>query len=198
MSLLDDIKKRFRGIDMPEDTRRIIEEAESPANLIQRVEDLKAQNLLDLHELENRALLLDRKMQEESDALNRAGAEGEADIHARRIELYEAERDSLRGRMALYSDNARMHLSIISKVQELEAMRARGVSERLLDNLAESSKEEAGIDARVRMAAEEISQSLGTRTQQERASALEAIKKRYKKSVTEPSAETRVQRPEVE
>lgn len=186
MSLLDDIKRFFRGVDMPEDDQLVIEGAESPMALIRQMEERKAKNLMDLREIEDRALLVERKIQEEAIALNVAGlSEGSQNIHARRLQMLEADRAAMQGRMDVFASNANMNLAVIHKIQEMDALRARGVTETLLDSLAETTKTEALRDSRVRMAASEVSEITHSRATTEQSSALEAIKKKYAKTVPE-------------
>jgi len=181
MGLLADIKKLFAGVDLPEDAQAIIAGAESPEKLIRDFEDRKTRLLMDLREMEDQALLLERKIAQEKATLNSSNTRGEEDIVLRRLRRLEIDRDGLRARIANLDNNINLNATVINRVLNLESMRTGAVTEELLDDLGMREKEEEKSYWRVRDAAKELS-SYGSRTADEHDAELEEIRKRYKES----------------
>jgi hypothetical protein len=184
MSFFDELRKKMGRSEPGVET--------NPKEQVERIEDLKARNLLDLRELEDRADLIERKIRQEEEALNAEGiSKTEEDRHARRIVLLETELNSVRERIALYFDNASLHLKVISNVQEMQAMRAVGVSEGQLDSLAERRKALLDSDARIRLARNDLIREMESPAVTEQNSVIDAAKKRHKHADTERVTEVR-------
>lgn len=164
---------------------------ESSEKLIRDFEDRKTKLLMDLRELEDQALLIERKIAQEKAQLNAANiTRGEEDIVLRRLRRLEMDRDGLRARIANVDNNINLNATVVNRVLKLESMRTGEVTEELLDDLGMREKEEEQSYWRVRDAAKDLA-AYGNRTADEHDAELEEFRKRYK----EP--EPRVAEPEV-
>jgi len=200
MGLLADIKKLFAGVDLPDDAKALIAGAESSEKLIQDFEDRKTRLLMDLRDLEDQALLIEKKILQEKAAFNAEDlSRGEGDIVLRRLRRLEMDREGLRARIANIDNNINMNAMVINRVLKLESMRTGQVTEELLDDLGMREKEEEQSYWRVRDAAKDLA-AYGSRSADELDAELDEFRKRYTEQApraTEPEGK-RIRRTETE
>lgn len=155
MSVMEKLKNLFQSADLPDETRQIYGRASSPRELLKELEAIRARNEIDLRECEEQLLGVEKAIALEEQAVRRGGlTPTEETIALRRIERLEKHRANSERQARIYNENVNLHMNLIAKVQELEAMRARGVGEDEIDRLI--GEVEAGITdyKRVSIAAE--------------------------------------------
>lgn len=155
MSVMEKLKNLFQSADLPDETRQIYGRASNPRELLRELEALRGRNEIDLRECEEQLLGVEKAIALEEQAIRRGGlTPTEETIALRRIERLEKHRANSERQARIYNENVNLHMNLIAKIQELEAMRSRGVGEDEIDRLI--GEVEAGITdyKRVGIAAE--------------------------------------------
>ncbi len=137
MSLLERIKGMFERPDLPEKTRRLFESAKSTEELLAGLDEMLTHNEVALREIDREMARLEAVERSESEKVR----SGRVDGRSKRNVLYHISR--LRKQMDLYEQRARIyrhnievHMRLIGRIQEMEAMRLRGVDEQQIEQIA--------------------------------------------------------------
>ncbi len=135
-SLMDKLKNLFQNADVPDDAREIYLKAANPLELLKGLEAQRGRNEMELREREDQLIALEKSLLSEEDKVRRGGlSPTEEATTLRRIERYGNQRDSLEKLVGIYNGNVNFHNNLIARIQEMEAMRSRGVSEDQIDQL---------------------------------------------------------------
>jgi hypothetical protein len=155
MSVMEKLKSLFQRPDLPDETRQIYLDAQNPRELVKGLELLRGRNEIDLRESEQQLIGLEKAVMLEEDAIRKGGlTKTEETIALRRIERLEKQRANLEKQVSIYNENVNLHLHLIAKVQEVEAMRSRGVHEDEIDRLVDDVEDSVEEYKRVSIAAE--------------------------------------------
>ena len=155
MSVMEKLKNLFQSADLPEETRQIYNRAASPRELLKELEALRGRNEIDLRECEEQLLGVEKAIALEEQAVRRGGlTPTEETIALRRIERLQKHRANSERQAIIYNENVNLHMNLIAKIQELEAMRSRGVAEEEIDRLIEEVETSVTQYKRVGIAAE--------------------------------------------
>ena len=179
MSVMEKLGNLFQRSDLPEETRQIYLKSGSPKELISGLESLRGRNEIDLRDNEQELIGLERAIALEEASIRRGGLTAtEETIILRRVERLEKQRANLDRQVSIYNENVNLHLNLIAKIQEMEAMRSRGVGEEEIDHLVDEV--ESGVEEykRVGIAAESGSSVPPAVDIQAERRRLEGIKKR--------------------
>ncbi|GIW70693.1 MAG: hypothetical protein KatS3mg102_0235 [Planctomycetota bacterium] len=177
MALLDRIKSLFVRPDLPEETRRLFETARSTRELLHGLDRLLTHNEVELNELDRELAKLEALERSEA-AKVRAGV---VDGRRKKSVLFQIQRlrrqmDLYEQRQRIYRHNINLHLQLIGKIQEMEAMKLRGVDDKQIEEIAlrfEESREKFE-EAMHAVATLDTSMELGAEREDRELEALEA------------------------
>jgi hypothetical protein len=189
MSVMDKLKNLFQRADLPDETRQLYLNAANPRDLVKGLETLRGRNEIDLRENEEELIGLEKAIILEENTIRKGGqTPTEETIILRRIERLEKQRGNLEKQVAIYNENVNLHLNLIAKIQEMEAMRSRGVGEEEIDRLVDEVEDHVEEYKRVSIAAEGGSNTVPAVDQSAERRRLEEIKKRIVGVKEEPKA----------
>ena len=189
MSVMDKLKNLFQRADLPDETRQLYVNAANPRDLVKGLETLRGRNEIDLRENEEELIGLERAIILEENSIRKGGlTPTEETIILRRIERLEKQRGNLEKQVAIYNENVNLHLNLIAKIQEMEAMRSRGVGEEEIDRLVDEVEDHVEEYKRVSIAAEGGANTVPAVDQSAERRRLEEIKKRIVGVKEEPKA----------
>jgi hypothetical protein len=159
LSVMDKLKNLFQRAEVPDDARDIYLKAANSRELLKGLEAQRGRNEMELREHEDQLIALEKSLLLEEDRIRKGGLSPteEATI-LRRIERYGNQRDSLEKLVGIYNGNVNFHINLIAKIQEMEAMRSRGVSEDQIDRLIGEVEENLEIYKRESLAGENTAQ----------------------------------------
>jgi len=197
MSVMDKLKNLFQRADLPDETRQLYLTAANPRDLIKGLETLRGRNEIDLRENEEELIGLEKAIIMEENAIRKGGlTPTEETIILRRIERLEKQRGNLEKQVAIYNENVNLHLNLIAKIQEMEAMRSRGVGEEEIDRLVDEVEDHVEEYKRVSIAAEGGANIVPAVDESAERRRLEEIKKRIVGVKEEPKAQAVGEPPE--
>ncbi len=129
------LAKIFQRREIPEHTRTLYEKNKNLPDLVQGMDRLKTENEIEFNRLKEEILLLE----EEEEQLIRQikeGSEGRRKKFAlQTIQRYRKQMENLERRMAIYDQNIMLHLTLIGKILDLEAMELKGVDEKTIEDI---------------------------------------------------------------
>lgn len=136
MSVLDRLKGLFGRDEIPDEAKRVFDRATTPRELLRGLDELLTTNEVEFKELERE---LERLEAHEKDEMTRV-RDGLVDGRQKRNALLSIQRlrkqmDNYENRLRIYDRNMNLHLSLIGKIQEIEAMKLRGVDEQRIDRI---------------------------------------------------------------
>jgi hypothetical protein len=136
MSVLDRLRGLFGRDEIPDEAKRVFDRAQTPRELLRGLDELLTTNEVEFKELERE---LERLEAHEKDEMARI-RDGLVDGRQKRNALLSIQRlrkqmDNYENRLQIYDRNMNLHLSLIGKIQEIEAMKLRGVDEQRIDRI---------------------------------------------------------------
>ena len=191
MSVMEKLKNLFQRADLPDETRQLYLNAANPRDLIKGLETLRGRNEIELRENEEELIGIEKAIILEENAIRKGGlTPTEETIVLRRIERLEKQRANLEKQVSIYNENVNLHLNLIAKIQEMEAMRSRGVGEEEIDRLVDEVEDHVEEYKRVSIAAEGGANTISAVDEPAERRRLEEIKKRIVGAKEEPKAQT--------
>lgn len=191
MSIMEKLKALFQGENLPDETRQLYQNASSTRDLVKGLETLRARNEIDLRDNEEQLIGIEKAVISEENSIRKGGlTPTEEMIILRRIERLGKQRANLEKQVSIYHENVNLHLNLIARIQEMEAMRSRGVSEDEIDRLANDVEEHVEEYKRVSFAAEDGSSTLSAVDESAERRRLEELKKRIVGVKEEPPVQT--------
>jgi hypothetical protein len=191
MSIMEKLKALFQGENVPDETRQIYQSASGTRDLVKGLETLRARNEIDLRDNEEQLIGLEKAIIAEENSIRKGGlTTTEEMIILRRIERLAKQRANLEKQVSIYHENVNLHLNLIAKIQEMEAMRSRGVSEDEIDRLAGDVEAHVEEYKRVSIAAEDGSSIVSAVDESAERRRLEELKKRIMGVKEEPPVQT--------
>jgi hypothetical protein len=179
MSIMEKLKALFQGDSLPDETRQLYQSASSTRDLVKGLETLRARNEIDLRDNEEQLIGLEKAIVAEENSIRKGGlTTTEEMIVLRRIERLGKQRANLEKQVSIYHENVNLHLNLIAKIQEMEAMRSRGVGEDEIDRLANDVEVNVEEYKRVSIAAEDGSSVVSAVDESAERRRLEELKKR--------------------
>lgn len=142
MSLMDRLRSLFTKRAVPDDTRALFQNAKTTRELLKGLDDLLTRNELE-HDVVNREITA---LEEREQAEIRRVQGGELPPRQKRNALLAIKRlrkqmDNLANRLAIYDKNMNLHINLIGKIQDMEAMQLKGVEEQQIDGIMEDFEE---------------------------------------------------------
>jgi len=191
MSIMEKLKSLFQREDLPDETRQLYQNSANPRDLIRGLEAQRGRNEIDLRDNEEQLISLERAIGLEEESIRKGGlTPTQETIVLRRIERLEKQRANLEKQVSIYNENVNLHLNLISKIQEMEAMRSRGVSEDEIDSLVDDVQDHVEQYKRVSIAAESSTNTASAVDDSAERRRLEEIRKRIVGVKEQPKIET--------
>lgn len=136
MSLLDHLRHLFSRAEIPDEARRIFDRAQTPQDLLRGLDHLLTQNEVEFRELERELEKLEAREREEIDRVRAGAVDGRQKRNALlAIQRLRKQMENYENRLRIYDRNMNLHLDLIGKIQEIEAMKLRGVDEARIDRI---------------------------------------------------------------
>lgn len=143
MKLMDRLKALFLRSDIPAETRDAFARASTPAELVRILEDLSGRNGIELKRAEQDLFAVSEALGTEEARIRQGGlAQVVKTSVLRTIERLRKQRDNLDARASIFNGNINLHLNLIARIQEMEAMELRGVKEDDIDEILTDVQEE--------------------------------------------------------
>jgi hypothetical protein len=191
MSIMEKLRSLFQREDLPDETRQLYQNSANPKDLIKGLEAQRGRNEIDLRENEEQLISIEKAIGLEEESIRKGGlTPTQETIILRRVERLEKQRANLEKQVSIYNENVNLHLNLISKIQEMEAMRSRGVSEDEIDSLVDDVQEHVEQYKRVSIAAESSANTVSAVDDSAERRRLDEIRKRIVGAKEPPKIET--------
>ena len=134
--LIDKLKAMLTRHPVSEETMQVVEKAGTTRELLHGLDALHTRNEMEFNEVTREIEKLEAIEEGEGGAI-RAGelSERRKRNALLRIRRLRKQMENLDNRLKIYDRNMSLHLNLIGKVQEMEAMSLRGVSEKEIDKI---------------------------------------------------------------
>ncbi|RME74432.1 MAG: hypothetical protein D6785_15885 [Planctomycetota bacterium] len=134
--IIEKLKALFSRSEIPEETKSLLSKAQTTQELLQGLDELLTRNELEFNELNREITQLEEIEQEEMAKIR----EGNLPPRAKQNTLLYIKRlrkqmDNLQNRLYIYDKNINLHLNLIAKIQDMEAMALKGVDEKDIDKI---------------------------------------------------------------
>jgi hypothetical protein len=155
LTLLEKLKNLFNRDEIPDETKQIFDSAKTPTDLLRGLDMLLTRNEVEAKELNDEITKIEEQCVGEEDAI-RAGAlpERQKRNALMKIKRLRKTMDNYEGRLRIYERNMNLHLNLIGKIQQMEAMKLGGVDEQQIDKIVMEFEEKLEKYADVMNAAE--------------------------------------------
>jgi hypothetical protein len=136
MSVLDRLKGLFSRDEIPDEAKRVFDRANTPRELLRGLDELLTTNEVEFKELERELERLESHERDEMARIRDGLVEGRQKRNALlSIQRLRKQMDNYESRLRIFDRNMNLHLSLIGKIQEIEAMKLRGVDEQRIDRI---------------------------------------------------------------
>lgn len=136
MSIFDKLGKMFRDTPLPEETKDIFLNTSDTKELLGGLDKLITRNELRLKQLNKELENLEGMEQAEVEKVREGKVSGRAKKNAlRSVKRMRRQLDNLEQRIEIYDSNISLHLNLIGKIQQMEAMNLAGVAEEQIDDI---------------------------------------------------------------
>lgn len=179
MTAMDKLKSLFQRADIPPETREVFAQAGNARELMKGLQGLLGKNEPELRENEEQLIAIEKALIREEDRLRRGGlTPTEETTLLRRIQRLAMQRGRLENLVSIYNQNITLLLNLLAGVQEMDAMRLRGVTEDEIDRLVQEMEDNLEVYNRVSLAAEGGPAPVQAADRPREAKELDAIKQR--------------------
>ncbi len=143
MKLMDRLKALFQRPDIPAETRDAFARASTPAELVRILDDLSGRNGIELKRAEQELFAVSKALEAEEGRIREGGLPQAVRTSVlRTIERLRKQRDNFDARTGIFNGNINLHLNLIARIQEMEAMELRGVTEEEIDGILDDVQDE--------------------------------------------------------
>src|SRR5271169_840257 len=140
--LLDKIKGLFVKKQVPDETRLLLEGVENVHELRRGLDEIVTRNEVELKEVEREIDKLEKMEISEKDKVKAGSlAEREKKNTLLAIKRLRTRMESYQKRHKIHEDNIDLHLSLLDKIDEMEAMELKAVKQEQIDSIAEDYDE---------------------------------------------------------
>lgn len=136
MSLFSKLKQVFGGGKVPDDMVEAFTSSENTKELLGNIDKLITRNQVEIKTQEKQLLKLGTMEEEDVDKVRAGTLSGVTRRMAlRNIKRLRKQISNVEDRLNIYDKNINLHLNLIGKIQQMEAMQLRGVSEEEIDTV---------------------------------------------------------------
>lgn len=136
MNILDKIRKMFSRGEMPEEARSVIRDAKTTQEALAGLDSVLTKNEIEINKLKKEIDKVDGILQEEEGKIRDEKVQGRQKRYTLQyVKRLRGHLDNLENRMSIYDKNINLHIKLIGKIQDMEAMALRGVDEAQIDRI---------------------------------------------------------------
>jgi hypothetical protein len=130
------LKRLFSRKEVPEEARELYEKANNTRELLKGLDAILTRNEVESRELTKEIAALEGKEKEEEAKVKSGDVTGRQKRNTLLlIRRMRKQLDNLDHRLRIYDRNMNLHLNLIGKIQDMEAMQLRGVKEEQIDEI---------------------------------------------------------------
>lgn len=145
MALFERLRRLFALRALGDDARKAYQDAKSTAELLRRLDDVLTRNEVELGEVRKEVDRIESAERGECGKVREGKVEGRQKRYTlQTIKRLRHQLDNLEHRMAIYDRNITLHLNLIAKVQDMQAMSLRGVEETQIDEIITEFEQQLG------------------------------------------------------
>jgi hypothetical protein len=155
VTLLEKLKALFTRDEIPDETKAIFDAAKTPTELLRGLDNLLTRNEVEAKELNDEITKIEEQAVEEEERV-RIGSLPERQKRNALLKIKRLRKtmDNYEGRLRIYERNMNLHLNLIGKIQQMEAMKLGGVDEAKIDQIVMEFEEKLEKYADIMNAAE--------------------------------------------
>jgi hypothetical protein len=136
LTLLEKLKSLFTRDEIPDEAKAIFDKATTPTELLRGLDTLLTRNEVEAAELNAEINRVEARALDEEERVR----SGDMPERQKRNSLLQIKRlrkqlDNYESRLRIYERNMNLHLTLIGKIQQVEAMKLRGVDEGKIDQI---------------------------------------------------------------
>ena len=136
MNILDKIRKMFSRGEMPEEARSVIRDAKTTQEALAGLDSVLTRNEIEINKLKKEIDKVDGILQEEEGKVRDEKVLGRQKRYTLQyVKRLRGHLDNLENRMSIFDKNINLHIKLIGKIQDMEAMALRGVDEAQIDRI---------------------------------------------------------------
>jgi len=136
MSIFEKIGQLFKDTPLPDETKEVFVNTSDTKELLAGLDKLITRNELRLKQLNKELEKLEDMEQEKVQKVQEGKTSGRAKNNVlRSIKRMRRQLDNLEQRIEIYDRNISLHLNLIGKIQQMEAMNLAGVDEEQIDDI---------------------------------------------------------------
>lgn len=143
MTLLDKLRSLFTRDEVPDEAKQIFAAARTTRDLLHGLDHLVTRNELELDDVNREIAKLESNEREEIGRVRGGSVDGRLKQQTlRKIARYRKQMDNYEARTRIFNRNIDLLQHLIAKIQEIEAMKLRGVDEARIDHILMEHGEE--------------------------------------------------------
>ncbi len=136
MKLLEKLKALFVRDDIPEEAKSAFENAETTKDLLKSLDLVLTKNEIEFNDLKKEIDRVDSILRDEEAKIKESSIDGRQKRYTLQyIKRLRSHLDNLDNRMTIYDKNINLHINLIGRIQDIEAMSLRGVDENQIDKI---------------------------------------------------------------
>jgi len=136
MGWFERFKDWLLGRRIPDETRAALEGFDDARLALKELDRLATQNEMEIERLNREIERLEKMETEQVEKLKEGGVgERSKRVILRTIQRLRMQMDNLENRITIYENNVRLHLALIGRLQQMEAMELSGVGEEEIDEV---------------------------------------------------------------
>jgi hypothetical protein len=136
MSIFEKIGQLFKDTPLPDETKEVFVNTSDTKELLSGLDKLITRNELRLKQLNKELEKLENMEQEKVGKIKDSKVSGRAKNNVlRSIKRMRRQLDNIEQRIEIYDRNISLHLNLIGKIQQMEAMNLAGVDEEQIDDI---------------------------------------------------------------
>ncbi|GEM_PF-3031957 len=145
MNILEKVKNLFRSEGIPDEAKSVLDGAQSTKDLLTRLDGVLTRNEMEFNKLKKEIDRVVAILQEEEGKIKDADLQGRQKRYTLQyIKRLRSHLDNLDHRMTIYDKNINLHIQLIGKIQDMEAMALRGVDEKQIDRIIMEFEDHVG------------------------------------------------------
>ncbi len=143
MTLLDKLRSLFTRDEVPDEAKQIFAAARTTRDLLHGLDHLVTRNELELDDVNREIAKLETNERKEIEEVRGGRVDGRLKQQTlRKIARYRKQMDNYEARTRIFNRNVDLLQHLIAKIQEIEAMKLRGVDEARIDHILMEHGEE--------------------------------------------------------
>ena len=192
MNLMEKLTGLFQRPEVPDEMRDVFARAKDPRDLLKGLETLRGRNEIELRDAENDLATVEQALAGETDRIVKGELTPAVKTSVlRRIERLEKQLANLQARATIFNENVNLHLNLIARIQEIQAMELRGVDEDRIDEILVEADAQLSDYRRTFLAQGEGERPAAKAEQTAEQQRLEALEKRLKGGAPAPKSRDR-------